>query len=70
MAEPYYVPLGGVPVTFTKPEERMRQAQELVEKYFKPQVEVEKVALKFEAKDWLPILLGIGGFILVLRLIK
>lgn len=70
MAEVYYVPIGGVPVTFTEPVKRKQQAQELIDKYLKPQVEVEKVALKFEAKDWLPVLLGIGGFVLFLRLIK
>jgi len=68
--EQYYFLLGGVPIIATEPEKRKEQAQALIEKYLKPKVTVEKLALKFELKDWLPVILGICGFILVLRLIK
>lgn len=68
--EQYYFLLGGVPIIATEPELRKEQAQALIEKYLKPKVTVEKLALKFELKDWLPVILGIGAFILVLRLIK
>lgn len=68
--EQYYFLLGGVPIIATEPELRKEQAQALIEKYLKPKVTVEKLALKFELKDWLPVILGIGAFILVLRLIR
>jgi hypothetical protein len=68
--EQYYFLLGGVPIIATEPEIRKEQAQALIEKYLNPKVTVEKLALKFELKDWLPVILGIGAFILVLRLIK
>lgn len=68
--EQYYFLLGGVPIIATEPELRKEQAQAFIEKYLKPKVTIEKLALKFELKDWLPVILGIGAFILVLRLIK
>lgn len=61
---------GGVPITIPKPEQRLEEAKRLAEKYLKPKIEVEKITLKFEPKDWLPVIIGIGAFILLLKVIK
>lgn len=61
---------GGVPMTIPKPEQRLEEAKRLAEKYLKPKIEVEKITLKFEPKDWLPVVAGICAFILLLRVIK
>jgi len=71
MAERYtFILPGGIPISIPKPEQRMEEAKRLAEKYLKPKIEVEKVTLKFEPKDWLPVILGICGFILLLKVIK
>jgi len=64
------LPIGKVPVIFTTPEKRLEQAKALADKYLKPRIEVEKVTLKIEPRAWIPVIAGICGFILLLRVIK
>jgi len=64
------LPIGKVPVIITTPEKRKEQAQALLDKYLKPRVEVEKVTLKVEPKEWIPVIAGICGFILLLKVVK
>lgn len=64
------LPIGKVPIIFTRPEKRLAQAKALMDKYLKPKIEVEKVTLKIEPKAWIPVIAGICGFILLLRVLK
>ena len=71
MTERYtFILPGGIPMSIPKPVQRMEEAKRLTEKYLKPKIEVEKIALKFEVKDWLPVITGICGFILLLKVLK
>lgn len=66
----YVFQIGGIPLSIPLPQQRLEEAERLKAKYLEPKVEVEKIALKFDPKDWLPYILGICGFILLLRLMK
>jgi len=66
----YQVPISSIPILLTEPIKRKQQAQELIDKYLKPKVEVEKVTVKIEPKAWLPVIAGVCGFFLLLKVIK
>jgi len=69
--EYFYLPIAGTGgIIVTTPQKRLEQAKELIAKYIKPEVKIQKLGIDIKVKEWLPVIIGVCAFILVLRLIK